>query len=150
MDILFFQNDPGDRTHVRSYITGLDMEMAYLQVRRDPITFKNECAAGGLYDKESTPFVATAVSSTPTGDALPVGTMQFKISDIRDQTSLVKQDTTSWLPLFGPFSIVGRSVALVNNDGVTVACCNIMPMVEPSPDVINSILSYQERTNVVG
>ena len=147
MDILFFQYDPSDRTHVRSYITGLDMEKAYLQVRRDPVTNKRRCEAGGLYDKRG-PIVTASNAGNPTGDVLPVGTLENKITSIVNRTSLVKQDTTSWLPLFGPFSIIGRSIALVDVDGNTVLCCNIEPVTEPDPVLINSILGYQEETPV--
>ena len=150
MDILLFQRDPVDRTHVRTYITGLDGEKAYLQVRRDAVTDRNECAAGGLFDKGGRTgvnrFHGGAAGVYPTGDVLPVGTLEFKTTSLRDQYSVIKQDTTSWLPLFGPFSIIGRSLALVDLEGNTVTCCNIMPVLDPSPELIRSILGYQEET----
>ena len=148
MDILFFQNDPGDRTHIRSYITGLDNNAGYLQVRRDPVENKLVCGAGGLYDKPRLsnlrPIIHTPAGDKPTGDALPVGTTEFKISNIRNKTSLIKQDTTSWLPLHGAFTIIGRSIALIDANNQVVTCCNIENMTDPSPEVIDSILSYQD------
>lgn len=158
IDILFFQRDPVDRTHVRSFITGLDGEKAYLQVRRNAISDPNECAdggtAGGLHDKPgrttSGRFHGGAAGDNPTGDVLPVGTLEFKTTSLRGQQSLIKQDTTSWLPLFGPFSIIGRSLALVDVNGETVTCCNIQPVLDPSPELIRSILGYQEQSNRVG
>ena len=148
MDMLFFQYDPGDRTHIRSYITGLDNTAAYLQVRRDPVPDKLTCDAGGLYDKPRLsnlrPIIHTPAGDKPTGDALPVGTTQYKISDIRNKTSHIKQDTTSWLPLHGAFTIIGRSIALVDVDNQVVMCCNITHVTDPSPELIDSILSYQD------
>ena len=145
MDILFFQYDPGDRTHVRTYITGLDERAAYMEVRRDAIPSKLECDAGGRYDKPRNGLLlGTPAGDYPTGDALPVGTMQFKIADLRNKTSLIVQDTTSWLPLFGSFTIIGRSITIVGRDNRVLMCCNIEPVTDPSPELIASILSYQD------
>ena len=149
IDILFFQYDPSDRTHVRSFITGLDMEKAFMQVRRDPIVNKNRCNAGGLYDKVG-PLLTASNAENPTGEVLPVGTLENKITSIYDRQSLVKQDTSSWVPLFGPYSIIGRSIAIVDKEGNTAVCCNIEPVVDPDPALINSILGYQEETPLVG
>lgn len=146
IDVLFFQRDPTDRTHIRSYITGLDGEKAYLQVRRDPVTDSSECDAGGLFDKPRPALTPGAhVGTIPTGDVLPIGTLEHKIASIRDMQSLVKQNTTSWLSLFGPHSIIGRSLAIINEDGEAVACCNIEPVIDPSPELINSLLGYQQQ-----
>ena len=148
MDVLFFQSDPNDRTHVRSYITGLDQEKAYLQVRQDPVSDTSMCEAGGIYDKPRNALLSNShVGDKPTGDVLPVGVLEYKITSPRGRESVVKQDTTSWLSLFGPFSIIGRSLALTDENGVPVACCNIMPVEDPSPELINSVLGYQEQTN---
>jgi hypothetical protein len=148
MDILFFQNDPGDRTYVRSYITGLDMEKAYFQIRRDPVENTINCRAGGLYDKPRSGLIlAAAAGENPTGDVLPVGTMTHKTTSPAGRQSVVKQDTTSWLPLFGPFSIIGRSLAIIDVNGRAATCCNIEPVTNPSPELITSILGYQEQSN---
>lgn len=146
MDILFFQYDPGDRTHLRTYITGLDEKAAYMEVRQDPITSKLECAAGGRYDKprNGSLLFGSPAGDYPTGDVLPVGTMQFKIAGVRDKTSLRVQDTTSWLPLFGSFTIIGRSITIVGRNNRPLMCCNIEPVMDPSPELIASILSYQD------
>ena len=146
IDILFFQNDPGDRTHVRSYVTGLDGDALFLQIRENAVTNQNCSQSGRVFDKPrggGSPNIGTAVSDKPTGDALPVGTTQFKISDITGKTSLRYQDTTSWLPLFGPFSIVGKSIALVGVGGQEVTCCNIEAVADPDPALLASILAYQ-------
>ena len=152
MDILFFQNDPNDCTHVRSYITGLDQEKYFLQVRRDPITDTSECDAGGVYDKPRNALLSNShvASDGPTGDVLPVGVLEYKITSPKGRESIVKQDTTSWVPLFGPFSIIGRSVALTDANGVPLVCCNIEPVEDPSPELIDSVLGYQEQTNIRG
>ena len=154
IDVLFFQSDPNDRTHVRAYITGLDQEKAYLQVRTDKVTDTSECEAGGIYDKPRI-FTNALISNShvgdkPTGDVLPVGVLEYKTTSPRGRESVVRQDTTSWLPLFGPFSIIGRSLALADENGVPVACCNILPVDNPSPELINSVLGYQEQTNRPG
>ena len=147
IDILFYQRDPTDRTYVRSYITGLDEEKAYLQVRRDPVPDTINCDAGGLYDKPRRALTPGAhVGTDPTGDVLPIGTLTHKITSPRGRQSIVKTDTTSWLSLFGPFSIIGRSIALLDEDGDAVACCNINPVTDPSPELINSILGYQQES----
>ena len=150
IDILFYQRDPGDRTYVRSYITGLDEEKAYLQVRRFPVADTINCEAGGIFDKPRDALIhGAAAGSNPTGDVLPVGVMEFKTTSPRGRQSLIKSDTTSWLPLFGQYSIIGRSLALVDVNGNIATCCNIEPVVDPSPELIRSILGYQEQSNEV-
>lgn len=127
------------------------MEKRYLQVRRDPVTDSSECEAGGIYDKPRRALLHHShVPQDPlklTGDVLPVGVMECKTTSPKDMNSVVVQDTTSWLPLFGPYSIIGRSLALTDANGVPVACCNIEHVVNPSPELINSILGYQEQSN---
>ena len=148
IDVLFFQSDPTDRTHVRSYITGLDQDKLYLQVRRDPVTDGRNCTAGGIFDKpRNAQIFPSHVSDPPTGEILPIGVLEHKITSPRGRQSVVRQDTTSWLPLFGPYSIIGRSLVLVDTNGNAVVCCNIEPVTDPSPDLINSILGYQEESN---
>lgn len=151
IDVLFFQSDPNDPTYIRSHITGLDQQKGYLQVRRDPVGDKDEdqdCEAGGIFDKPRSGLQhGLHVSSPPTGDILPVGVLEHKFTSPRGRESLVEQGKTSWLPLFGPHSIIGRSLVLTDENGVPVACCDIEPVTDPSPELINSILGYQEQSN---
>ena len=142
MDILFYQSDPGDRTHVRSFIIGLDGNKAYLQIRNKRANFTDCRDLGSIFDKPGSRFVGAPFGKDPTGDALPVGTLEFKISSIRKQQSLRKGDTTSWLPLFGPYNIVGKSLALYDENGNVVTCCDIELMSNPNPGIVASILGY--------
>lgn len=152
IDILFYQSDPNDHTHVRSFVTGLDGEGARLEIREFAAPNQNCTLAGGLYDKARGPgtVLSDSVVSSMNGIPIPIGTLHRKITPITDRPSLVKQDTTPWLPLFGQLSIIGRSIALVNNNGNTVTCCTIMEVTDPSPELITSILGYQEQTNERG
>ena len=73
MDILFFQNDPHDWTHIRTHITGLDREAAYLQVRERPVDDQKNCSmAGGLLDINQGPgtLKIAGIFSEPFGLAL--------------------------------------------------------------------------------
>ena len=134
INILFYQRDPNDRTHVRSFVTGLDGEGAYLEIREFAAPNQTCSLAGGRFDKPRGPgtVITDSVITSMNGIPIPIGTLHTEITPITDRPSLVKQDATLWLPLFGQFSIIGRSIALVNNDGVTVTCCTIMEVTDPS------------------
>ena len=148
MDILFFQNDPHDWTHIRTHITGLDGEAAYLQIRERPVDDQKNCSmAGGLLDINQGP--GTLKIDAVFREPIILVTGALKIN-IRGETSLRTQVITPWLPLFGPHSIVGRSIAIVSNSGDDIVCCNIEPMSDPSPELIRSILGYQEQSNIIG
>ena len=146
IDMLFFQYDPGDRTHVRSHVTGLDGTSAYLQIRENKVEDRDDCSnLGPVYDKPGPKLTATPISGDPTGDSLPVGTLEFKISSIRGEQSLRRQDTTSWLPLFGPYNITNRAMILVDENGERITCCNVEPIPDASEELVASILGYQEE-----
>lgn len=147
IDMLFFQYDPGDRTHIRSHVTGLDGTSAYLQIRENKVENRDNCDdLGPVYDKPGpNNFVGTPISGDPTGDSLAVGTLEFKISNIRGEQSLRRQDTTSWLPLFGPYNITNRAMILVDENGRRITCCNVEPIPDASDELVASILGYQEE-----
>ncbi len=128
--LAFYQADPHDKTFVRIFVRGLDGLGGYFEIREDPVPDNGNCSdLGGIYDKPGTPVYSNAISSgggIETDNLGPIGRLEHKFSDFEGQTSFSATESSSFLPLFPPFSIFGHSLVLYNDNGEILGCSTIM------------------------
>lgn len=124
----FYQTDPFEQTYARVFLNGLQGMASYLQIKQIPLSQANGCSnTGPVFEPRST---FTAPSPRPrivTGDFLPVGELRYKWTNLTGLHSLFTTERSSYLPMFGPYSIVGHPLALHNADGVILGCADIQP-----------------------
>ena len=149
-NMLFYQTGPHDRTFVRTYVIGLNGEAGYFQIHENacpPGVGCDDDVVGDIYDKPGTRLYGNGVFSgagIDTGNLGPIGRLDPKLSDISSANSYRRTDSSSYLPLFGPYSIIGRCLVLYNAEGEPWACSTIMDW-SPIPErIVPSILGYQK------
>ena len=155
IQLYFVQLDPHDRTFVHAYVIGLNGQGGYFEIHENPVPDGasqhvicddfSDSGLGGVFDKQGGRLFSDGESSGGTGrtggNTLPVGVLDRKLTDFRGQASYTTTDFSHFLPLFGPFSIIGRSLVLFDADGNPIACGNIELNKLPA-SMIDSILGY--------
>lgn len=148
-DFHFWQVSPDDRTYVRAHLTGLRGVDYSLRVYTNEIGMGEACNDGGLGDvfsKEGGEFIIPG--DTLTNDAGSIGNLDSLLPLEEGQESLRVTVASSFLPLFGPYSILGRTLALVNEaTGDIVACGTIMRQGEVPLTEIASFSGFQDLNN---
>lgn len=143
-DFLFWQTGPDDRTYVRAHLTGLRGDDFSLRIYASPVGMTGECnatALGGVYCKPGRIAVLPGTTAT-------IGNLDTLLPLGAGQTSLRTTVSSSTLPLFGPYSILGRTLALVRDDTDEIVACNtIMRDEEYPPGELASLLGYQNFNN---
>lgn len=151
-DFHFYQDGPDDRTYIRPYLIGLNRRGPFsLRIFQGMGTESDPCNATLLGNVISRPGGAftnpVAMGGIQTSDSCVLGNLDAILPIEDEATSLRKATSTSNLPLFGPYSIIGRTIALVRADN-TIAACG--PIECPECSVggrYNSLLGYQELNN---
>ncbi len=128
--LAFYQADPHDKTFVRAFVLGLNGDAGYFEIHEDPVPEDGNCSATGeLYDKPDSSFVSAGISSgvgvIETDNLGPIGRLEHKFSDFEGLKSFKTTECSSFLPLFPPFSIIGRSLVLYNKDEEIWGCSTI-------------------------
>ena len=130
--LLFYQYDPHDPTYIRSYVVGLNAKAAYFRIhahrvsdRRD----KTKCIGAGpvfepRYGFEPLPIIR---GLNQTGDRLFVGDLRYKLKDLQGEHFYRLQERNSYIPLFGDFNVIGKSLVLHDINGYVLGCANIEP-----------------------
>lgn len=143
--LAFYQADPHDRTFVRAYVLGLNGEAGYFEIHEDPVPADGNCSnVGDIFDKPDTPFYSDAIFSgagVDTDNLGPIGRLENKFSDFEGRRSFIATESTSFLPLFPPFSIFGHSLVLYDINGEVWGCTTIMRF-DPVPEGMASITGY--------
>lgn len=130
--IKFRQASHFDSTEVYVNIKGLASEATNVLIhqfpRRQRILAKEDlCTAqlvGNIYNPLETKQSAVN-SSTATQDELPIGDLSAKYGNLTGKDMLEEEYFDSNLPLFGPLSVVGRSVMIYKSNGSRWMCSNI-------------------------
>lgn len=151
-DLYFWQTGPDDVTNVRAHITGLDTNDDYsLRIFTNPAEPMGNCSAALLGPMISRPGSVVSTPPNPnilTDDMCDLGNLDA-IVPIDLGTPAVRLSTkTNFLPLFGPFSVVGNSVGLFRlRDSMIVGCATIMRQEAYPQGELASLLGYQDIDN---
>ncbi|CAH1405229.1 unnamed protein product [Nezara viridula] len=132
--IEFFQETPYSITDIEINLEGLEDVNEY-QIHETPVMeiLEFPCEETTLYDVYDPYNVIKYSGHNGTPDQLRVGDLSGKFGDIEDQISVQKigyNDTN--LNIFGPHSILGRSVVLHSKAGRRLACSTIERGYAPS------------------
>lgn len=145
-DFLFYQNSPVDRTHIKTYLTGVNGEDGYSLVIREGETPDDyNCDVLGPIlgtGGPGEPFFPVPRGGVKTGDAGALGSLGG-ILDIENGESLRVKAVTYYVPLYGQCSVIGNSLVLVGPNGERVACCTITRTSQYSNQEIASLLGNQ-------
>ena len=147
--IIFYQAGPNDRTFARTYITGLRRRDVSLEIRAggdgtcDTVTRENL----DLLKKpgSSTTIIGRSVGPVKTGDAVVLGNLSTKLRIPPGSQSYRVTTSTPYLPLFGPYSIVGNTLVLADANGLPLACGLIQRWNDYPTGLAASILGYQNQ-----
>ncbi len=151
-DLLFWQTGPDDRTYIRAHITGLRGTDYSLRVFSEKLQMDETCSfenLGAMFSKRGGEFILPGIpNGPPTDDASTVGNLDNLLPLNPGDESLRTTVSTSHLPLFGPHSILQRTVGFVNEEsGEVEACGVVMRQVEYPPSELASLLGYQTENN---
>ena len=142
-DFLFWQYGPDDRTYVRSSLTGLRDENHALRIFSG-----DRCDRTGPVFTRPNPVYRPPFSGTPTHDVNDIGNLDTLLPLEPKQRSLRTTVSSSSLPLFGPFTVVGKTLGLVDEDtNRIVACGPIMRENDYPTGELASLLGYQTANN---
>lgn len=143
VDFYVYQSDPHDPTYIRVYTNDLPQpnqfgDMPYIQIRERPVGADKNCSnLGPVF--EPRPYFDESLSDID--NVIQTGERDF-IGELRNKIPLNRNVfRTSWLPLFGEKSIVGRSLVLHDGDGRPVNCATITDDI-PRVDLRMSLSRY--------
>ena len=159
-NLLFYQNDPNDRTFVRTYVTGLRQENVSFIIRENPVPapvrdptrpgykIQPDCSNTTLGPIITRPGAqGVPLSSDVTGDTVILGDLGPKLTVPAGSQSYRETASSSYLPLFGPYNITGHSLVLVQDDTGEPLACGTINRWHPFPErLVASIAGYQEST----
>lgn len=145
--IVFYQASPNDRTYARTYVTGLRRMNVSMEIRTDGDGTCASVAGTSLLKKpgSSTTIVGRPVGEVKTGDAVVLGNLSTKLRIPPGSQSYRVTTSTPYLPLFGPYSVVGNTLVLTNANGEDLACGLIVRWNDYPTGLAASILGYQNE-----
>ena len=162
-NLLFYQDDPNDRTFVRTYVIGLRQENASFIIRENPVPapvedpqrpgykIQSNCSnttLGPIIMRPGAPVVGVPPpGSDQTGDTVILGNLGPKLTIPAGSQSYRETASSSYLPLFGPYNITGHSLVLVQDNTGEPLACGTIERWHPFPErLVASITGYQEST----
>lgn len=122
----FFQYDPHDATYVQFYNTRLGTA-SHFQVRAHPVPSNGSCTGLGPVYEPRFGFMnlPSSVLINQTGDRDFLGELQNKIIVPNQSIRNSYYQRTFYLPLFGDYSVIGRSFVVLDNNEFVIGCGNI-------------------------
>ena len=143
--ITFYQASPNDRTYARTYITGLRNQDVSLEIREGGDGTCNQLSPILRRSGPSTTPIGRAVGAVKTGDTVVLGNLDRKLNIPANSQSYRVTRSSQYLPIFGPYSIVNNTLALVDGDGDPLACGAIIRQNDYPTGLAASILGYQDE-----
>lgn len=148
--VQFWQHGPDDRTYIRPHIIGLGSTGPFSLVifegrgpESDPC---NRTSLGSIHTRQGRAFsLPITTDGIPTSDSCRLGGLDVLLP-LEGASFLQSTTSSSFLPLFGPYRIVGRTLALVREDGSIAACSPIMCQ-GCTLGRLSSLLGYQDLNN---
>ena len=144
VDLYFYQNDPHDPTYIRHWINDIDLKCGefeedrpYLQIRERAVGEDKNCSNLGPVFEPRFDFnnMPPRTGMIQTGDRDFLGELRYKIPLCNPPLRNL------WLPLFGPYSIIGKSVVLHDGEGNALNCATIVDRI-PNNDIRLSLAGY--------
>lgn len=139
VNVRFTQSDPNEPTFAQVHTTGLIRDGSYYQVHQ------GDCSNIAAVFEPRPDFNSNLPQPLPplvTGDLVPLGEFRNKWSDLTGLSMHRTIEVSNYMPLFGPFSIVGKVLVLHRATGVVWACGDIRRITPASDPNIPSILGY--------
>lgn len=155
-DFRFSQSGPFDRTFVRASIKGLRRRNIELQIRRDAVVNKQNCdptALGPILSKPGLPVFGRPLGAAKTGDSVLIGNLAPKVPLPAGSQTVVSSTSSHYLPLFGPHTIVGHSLVVVERtpSGPRYLACNTIKRLTDYPTgLYASVSGFQEMDKPQG
>ena len=125
--VRFYQHSPFDSTRVFVNLKGLQSKASGYHVHAysvGPGSSPERCAsryAGGHWNPHG------IVDSGTTSDQFEIGDLSGKFGSLANQNDVYREYVDPNIPLFGPYSIIGRSIVIHmnNDDGTRWVCSDI-------------------------
>ena len=145
--ITFYQASPNDRTYARTYITGIGNKQVSLAIYTLGDGTCDQASNAGIFRKPgpATRLIGRPIGAVKTGDAVILGNLSTKLNIPPNLQSYRVTTSTAYLPLFGPYSIVDNTLALVDANGALLACGLIKRQNDYPTGLAASILGYQDE-----
>ena len=145
--IVFYQASPNDRTYARTYVTGLRGMNVRMEIRVNGDGTCTSVSGASLLRKpgSSTTIIGRPVGAVKTGDAVVLGNLSTKLRIPPGSQSYRVTTSTPYLPLFGPYSVVGNTLVLTDANGQELACGLIVRWNDYPTGLAASILGYQNQ-----
>lgn len=126
VNAIFYQFDPHDPTYVRFGRSNF-MNAEHFQVRTNPVPTNGMCMNLGPVFEPRTNFMnlPNSILIDQTGDRDYVGELRNKITVPDRRYYRSYHQRTSYLPLFGDYSIIGRSFVVLDRNELIIGCGNI-------------------------
>ena len=144
VDFFVWQNGPDDRTFIKAHITGLDNRDHVLRIHDNVLGMEDECtsdALGDVFGRQNGEFLLPADAAMGATGNLDT------LIPLEGGNAFRGTVSTNSLPLFGHNSILGRSIALIRDDGQIICCGTIMRQQEYPQGEIASLQGYQNLNN---
>lgn len=145
VNVLLYQFDPHDPTYLRFSIGGLPSNARGFQVRWNSVPSNGSCIGLGPVFEPRFGFVNTPLSPlfiNQTGDLDFVGELRYKLTSLRGTSRYSNQQTNSYVPLFGDYSIIGRSFVLLDDNERVLGCGNITDYSNRGSSIRKSFEAY--------
>lgn len=153
--LYFYQADPHEPTFIQIHVVGLNGQAGFFQIRDSPCVEDDmglctSCEGlGGVYEpRPDQQFVAPVVDPDGdvdlTGDLALLGELKYKWEDIQGDYEYRNRQRSSYIPLFGPYSVNDHALVLHYANGDPWACGNIKRYY-PYPSFLPSILGFANK-----
>lgn len=129
-NFVFSQKSPNDLTEVRYVVAGQDCSSLIYTIHENPVPANGDCnAVGAIFDKQGVRFendgISSAMGADETSDYGAIGDLTGKIRGSSATGSCKGTVFTPYLPLYGHFSIIGKSLVIRKNADTILGCTNI-------------------------
>lgn len=140
-NIFFYQASPNDRTYARIDIRGLRRQNVSLAIYSNGDGSCNNLGTLLRKPGPSTTIIGRPVAAVKTGDAVVLGNLSPKLSIPPESQSYRVTTSTPYIPLYGPYSVVSNTLALLDANHQPLACGAIRQLNDVE-GIGESILGY--------
>ena len=154
--VYFYQASPLDRTFIQPTIESIRQRNIHLEIRENPVTEVKNCRAsslGDIFRKPTSPIFGRPLPSSgiKTGDASVIGNLDSAVPIPPGAQRHLARSSSHYLPLFGPHSIIGRSLVVteapdnIGGQPAPIACGTIVRTSEVPSGMYGSFTGYRNK-----
>lgn len=152
--VVFYQASPLDRTFIQTHISSIRRRDVSFLIREMAVVDEKMCTAaalGPVFSRSNSQIFSRPLSSSgiKTGDAFSIGSLGSAIPIAAGSQRVSSRSSSHYVPLFGPHSIVGRSLVIVENvpdvGAVPLACGSIERLTTYPDGEFGSFTGFQNR-----